>query len=82
MIETKQLTEEQIADRNLQREVTKRSNKQTTRRLKRLSRSSHNIDSVWAIVLQLVFENTKPVGKMEPFLRWVQFGSYIDNSHK
>jgi hypothetical protein len=69
MIETKQLTEEQLADRNLQRETAKRSDKQTARRLKRLSRSSHNIDSVWAIVLGLVFENTKPVGKMEPFLR-------------
>jgi hypothetical protein len=69
MIETKQLAEEQLTDRNLQREIAKRSDKQTARRLKRLSRSSHNIDSVWAIVLQLVFENTKPQGRMEPFLR-------------
>jgi hypothetical protein len=69
MIETKQLTEEQLADRNLQREIAKHSDKQTARRIKRLSRSSYNIDSVWAIVLGLVFENTKPQGRMEPFLR-------------
>lgn len=66
----KQLTEEQIADRAIQRQVHKRSDRQTSRRLKRLARtSSSNIDATWAIVLSLVFDNTKPMGRMEPYLR-------------
>ena len=67
---TKQLTEEQIADRNVYREVTKMSNRKMSRRVNRIARDSeHNIDAVWAIVLAQVFDNTKPQGKMEPFLR-------------
>jgi hypothetical protein len=66
----KTLSPEQIADKNLYHEVHVRSNHQTSRRLKRLARESEsNIDATWAIVLSLIFDNTKPVGKMEPYLR-------------
>lgn len=67
--EKKQLTEEQIADRNMYRHVHKMSNRAMGNRLKRLKRSPHNIDAVWAIVLNEVFSNTIPVGRMEPYLR-------------
>jgi hypothetical protein len=65
----KELSPEQIADRNLYREVHKMSDRKMSRRLKRLTKSQTNIDATWAIVLSLIFDNTKPVGKMEPYLR-------------
>jgi hypothetical protein len=65
----KELTPEQLADRNMYREVHKMSNRKMSRRLKRLARSESNIDATWGIVLSLIFENTKPHGRMEPYLR-------------
>lgn len=62
----KELTEDQI----IGRQVRKMSNRQMSRRLKRLANESvHNIDALYAIVLSTVFENTKPMGKVEPYLR-------------
>lgn len=62
----KELTEDQI----IGRQVRKMSNRQMSRRLKRLANTAtHNMDAVWAIVLSQVFDNTKPMGKVEPYLR-------------
>lgn len=62
----KELSPEQI----LQRNILAMPNKQMSRRLKRLTRTNgSNIDNAFAVVLSIVFDNTKPMGKMEPFLR-------------
>jgi len=62
----KVLSEDQIASR----QARKMSNRQMSRRLRRLANTStHDIDAVWAIVLSQVFDNTKPMGKVEPYLR-------------
>lgn len=66
----KELTPEQLAER----QAEAMSNRQMLRRVQRIARGSKknptsNIDATWAIVLQCVLENTKPVGRMEPFLR-------------
>ena len=62
----KELTPDQIASR----QARKMSNRQMSRRLRRLANTStHNIDAVWAIVLSQVFDNTKPMGRVEPYLR-------------
>ncbi len=71
----KELTPEQILDRN----IKAMPNPQMSKRLKRLAEGRgltlkksplSNIDSTWAIVLSLVFKNTSETGgKMEPYLR-------------
>lgn len=62
----KELTPEQI----FEGQVKKMSDEHISRRMRRLVRTpSSNIDSIWAIALSIVFDNTKPIGKMEPFLR-------------
>jgi len=62
----KELTADELAER----QATAMSNRQMTRRVKRIARNSaSNADATWAIVLSAVFENTKPVGRMEPYLR-------------
>ncbi len=61
----KALSDEQIA----YRQIRGMSDRQVSGRLKTLANSSLNIDAVWAIVLREVFDNTKPFGKMEPYLR-------------
>jgi hypothetical protein len=62
----KELTPDQLA----YRQAHKMSNRQMSRRLKRIARTTpHNMDAVWAIVLSQVIDNTKPLGRMEPFLR-------------
>jgi len=64
--EKKSLSPDQI----IYRQVHKMSNRQMSRRLRRLANTStHNIDAVWAIVLAEVFDNTKPMGRVEPYLR-------------
>lgn len=72
----KELTPEQLADRNMYREVHKMPNQKMSRRLKRLSfgksktsKGLNNMELTWATVLSIVFDNTKPQGKMEPYLR-------------
>ena len=61
----KELSAEQIA----YRQIRGMSDRQVSGRLKTLTRSNHNIDAVWAIVLREVFNNTKPFGPMEPYLK-------------
>jgi hypothetical protein len=71
----KQLTPDQILAKNIQT----MPNSQMSNRLKRLANSTglklkkgplSNIDSTWAIVLSVVFDNTKMTGgQIEPFLR-------------
>ena len=70
----KELTPDQI----LEREIHGMTNQKLSRRLSRIAQGRglkfkksppSNIDSVWAIVLSAVFDNTKPRGRMEPFLR-------------
>jgi hypothetical protein len=57
-------------DQLIQRQVQKMSNHQMSRRVNRIARESeHNMDAVWAIVLAQVLDNTKPLGRMEPYLR-------------
>jgi len=70
----KELSPEQI----LEREIHGMTNRKLARRLSRLAEGRglklkkaplSNINSTWAIVLSAVLDNTKPMGRMEPFLR-------------
>jgi hypothetical protein len=71
----KELTPDQITERN----IKAMPNPQMSKRLKRLAEGRgltlkksplSNIDSTWAIVLSLIFDNTSETGgKMEPYLR-------------
>jgi hypothetical protein len=61
----KALSEEQIA----YRQIRGMSDRQVSGRLKTLAHADHNIDAVWGIVLREVFNNTKPFGRMEPYLK-------------
>jgi hypothetical protein len=70
----KELTPDQI----LEREIHGMTNRKMSRRLSRIANSRglkfkksppSNIDSTWDIVLSAVLDNTKPLGRMEPFLR-------------
>jgi hypothetical protein len=62
----KELSAEQIA----YRQIRGMSDRQVSNRLNRIANKSvHNIDAVWAIVLREVFNNTKPFGRMEPYLK-------------
>jgi hypothetical protein len=71
MTETKKaMTPEQAAAKHLRT----MSDKQLLNRVKKYPRTKlrkHeiNIDIVRALVLALVMENTKPLGRMEPYLR-------------
>lgn len=62
----------------IQRQVEGMSNRRMSNRLKRITQvrglklkksPPSNIDATWAIVLSAVFDNTKPLGRMEPYLR-------------
>lgn len=70
----KEVKKEPTPDQILERHIEAMADHSMVRRLRRITRGSKknptsNIDATWAIVLSCVFENTKPVGKMEPFLR-------------
>jgi hypothetical protein len=62
----KKLTPDQITDH----EVRKMSNRQMLNHLKKIARKDPvSFKGTWAVVLTAVLENTKPMGRMEPFLR-------------
>ena len=70
----KELSPEQI----LEQEIHGMTNRKLSHRLSRLAQGRglklkktplSNIDSTWAIVLSAVLNNTKPLGRMEPYLR-------------
>lgn len=67
---SKKMSPEQAAAKHLRT----MPDKQLLNRIKKYPRTKlrkHeiNIDIVCALVLALVFENTKPLGKLEPYLR-------------
>lgn len=71
MEDKKQEPKKELApDQIMHRHIRSMSDRQMSARVNRIARESeHNMDAAWAIVLAQVFDNTKPNGTLEPFLR-------------
>lgn len=64
--EKKPLSPEELAFR----EAKHMKNRHMLNRIRRIAETTRsNADATWAIVLSVVLENTKPLGRMEPYLR-------------
>jgi hypothetical protein len=66
--EVKQDKPEMPKPEQLRRQLKKMNNRQLAGHLRRRARTEQGIDGAKALILSIVFENTKPLGKISPYL--------------